>query len=264
MDRPEPDPDMLTIGPLDELPGVRHAFFGRGGGVSEGPYRSLNCGFGSGDVAANVAENRARAMARIDLDHDRLVTAYQVHSNRVAVVERPWPRDRAPQVDALVTTRPGVALGVLSADCAPVLLADPKAAVVGAAHAGWRGALAGIVEAVVEAMVELGARRADIVAGIGPTIGRRSYEVGPEFPAPFMEQARDNRDFFRPAPRDGHFMFDLKGYVARRLAAAGVGNAQILPGDTCTQEARFFSYRRARLRGQRDYGRGLSAIYLQS
>lgn len=254
---------MLTIGPLNGLPRVRHAFFERTGGVSEGFYSSLNCGFGSGDAPERVAENRARAMACIELDGDRLVTPYQVHSNRVAVVEAPWPRGEAPQVDALVTRTPGLALGILTADCAPVLLADAEAGVVGAAHAGWRGALDGVLGSVLGAMAELGARLERIVAGIGPAIGQRSYEVGPEFPAHFLAQGEDNRDFFCPAPRAGHFFFDLKGYVARRLAVAGVQHVKILPCDTCAEDARFFSYRRAVLRGEPDYGRGLSAIYLE-
>jgi hypothetical protein len=254
---------MLTIGPLNELARVRHAFFGRRGGISDGHFASLNCGHGSGDDRDKVTRNRSRAMARFDLDDGKLVTAYQVHSDRVAVVTEPWEPGAAPQVDGLVTKQPRIALGVLTADCAPVLLADGKNGVIGAAHAGWRGALGGILQAVVDAMVELGAQREEIVAGIGPTIGQRSYEVGPEFPAPFLEQAESNGDFFYPAPRDGHFMFDLKTYVARRLGHAAVRKVHILPCDTCAEEDRFFSYRRTCLRGEKDYGRGLSAIYLE-
>jgi len=263
MNRPDSEPDMLTTSALNAVPGIRHVFFGRGGGTSQGLYASLNCGFGSGDDAANVARNRARAMAQIDLDERRLVTAYQVHSNRVARVERPWAPGDAPKADALVTTCPAIALGILSADCVPVLLADPAAGVVGAAHAGWRGALSGILEAVVAAMVELGAAHKGITAGIGPAISHRSYEVGPEFPAPFLAQNPGNQDFFHASPRPGHFMFYLKGYAARRLAATGIARLQILPCDTCAEEGRFFSYRRACQRGESDYGRGLSAIYLE-
>ncbi len=254
---------MLTIGPLNDLPGVRHAFFTRCGGVSEGPYQSLNCGFGSGDDKQKVAENRARAMAQIDLEADRLVTAYQVHSDRVAVADRPWSLDERPKADALVTREPGLALGILTADCAPVLLADHKAGVIGAAHAGWRGALDGVLEAVVAAMQDLGAQSKRIVAGIGPCIAQRSYEVGPEFPGRLFEQSADNDDFFCPAPRAGHFLFDLKGYAARRLARLGIGSIQCLPCDTCGEPQRFFSYRRTCQTGERDYGRGLSAIYLE-
>jgi YfiH family protein len=254
---------MLTIGPLNDLARVRHAFFTRRGGVSEGPYGSLNCGFGSGDDKAKVAENRSRAMARIDLEAERLCTVYQVHSARVAVADKPWPLDRRPKVDALVTRERGLALGILTADCAPVLLADVEGGVVGAAHAGWRGAVGGVLEAVVAAMQDLGAERKRIVAGIGPCIAQRSYEVGPEFPGPLLEQSADNGDFFCPAPRAGHFLFDLRGYAARRLARLGVGSIQCLPCDTCAESDRFFSYRRACQLGESDYGRGLSAIYLE-
>ncbi len=253
---------MLTIGPLNEVARIRHGFFSRDGGVSDGLFASLNCGYGSGDDPAKVTENRARAMTRLDLDGSRLVTAYQTHSTEVAVVEEPWDREDAPRVDGLVTTQPKLALGILTADCAPVLMADAKARVVGAAHAGWRGALNGILEAVIEAMVELGARRDTIVVGIGPMIGQRSYEVGPEFPAPFLEQAEGNGALFCLGRREGHFMFDLKDYIARRLDRAEVKRIQVLPCDTCAEENRFFSYRRACLRREKDYGRGLSVIYL--
>lgn len=255
---------MLTIGPLNELPNIRHAFFSRAGGISGGLFTSLNCGFGSGDDVTKVAENQSRAMNRIDLTGDRLVTAYQVHSKRVALVEDVWARDDRPEADGLVTRTPGIALGILTADCVPVLLADAKAGVIGAAHAGWRGALDGILEAVIDTMVEQGATRDNIIAGIGPAIGQRSYEVGPEFPAPFLEQAENNSDFFAPSRRAGHFMFDIKNYAARRLGQGGVKRVKILPCDTCAEENRFFSYRRACLRGEKDYGRGLSAIYLES
>jgi YfiH family protein len=254
---------MLTIGPLNDIARVRHGFFSRRGGVSDGAYASLNCGYGSGDAPDKVTENRARAMARLALEGARLVTAYQTHSVDVAAVEKPWRREQAPRVDGLVTREPRLALGILTADCAPVLMADTKGYAIGAAHAGWRGALNGVLEAVIEAMVELGARRETIVAGVGPTIGQRSYEVGPEFPAPFLEQTENNGDFFYPARREGHFMFDLKGYIGRRLGRAGLRKVQILPCDTCAEEDRFFSYRRACLRGESSYGRDLSAIYLE-
>ncbi len=254
---------MLTLGPLNEIACIRHGFFSRNGGVSEGAYESLNCGYGSGDAAEKVSENRARATAMLELGGGRLVTAYQCHSAEVAVVEEPWDRKDAPKVDGLVTRRPRLALGVLTADCAPVLMAEHGGRAIGATHAGWRGALGGVLEATIEAMVALGAEREAIVVGVGPTIGQRSYEVGLEFPAPFLAQSEDNGDFFYPARREGHFMFDLKGYIGRRLGRAGVGRVQILPCDTCAEEDRFFSYRRSRLRGESDYGRGLSAIYLE-
>jgi hypothetical protein len=201
-------------------------------------------------------------MALMELGDAPLVTAYQCHSAEVAVVEAPWDREDAPKVDALVTRRPRLALGILTADCAPVLMADAEGRAVGAAHAGWRGALGGVLEATIEAMVAIGAERDAIVVGVGPMIGQRSYEVGPEFPAPFLARSGDNSDFFYPARREGHLMFDLRGYIARRLGRAGVGRVQVMPCDTCAEENRFFSYRRSCLRGESDYGRGLSAIYL--
>jgi YfiH family protein len=254
---------MLTTGPLNDLPAVRHGFFCRTGGVSEGLFSSLNCGYGSGDDKAKVSENRRRAMAQIDLEGERLVTAYQVHSPDVVEVRQPWAREEAPEADAMVTRTRGLALGILTADCVPVLFAEAEAGVVGAAHAGWKGALTGVVEATVAAMKALGAEPKRIVAGIGPAISQRSYEVGPEFPAPFLEQDARNADFFCPGPREGHFHFDLKGYVARRLTAAGLSTIQTLPCDTCAEDERFFSYRRACHRKETDYGRGLSAIYLE-
>lgn len=254
---------MLTIGPLNDLNHVRHAFFTRQGGVSEGLYASLNCGVGSDDRPEHVAENRARAMAHLDLSPDRLATVYQVHSDRVETVDEPWAYESRPQADAMVTNQPGLALGILTADCVPVLLADAETRVIGAAHAGWRGALSGVLGNTLAAMERLGAKRDKVISGIGPCIAQRSYEVGPEFPEPFIEQSDDNRDFFCPALRDGHFLFDLKGYVARQLCKQGVGGVACLPCDTCAESERFFSYRRATLNKEADYGRGLSAIYLE-
>lgn len=254
---------MLTAEPLARLSGVRHAFFGRQGGVSEGAYSSLNCGLGSGDDPERVAENRAIALAGLDLAAERLATVYQVHSARAAVVEAPWSAEARPKVDALVTRTPGLAVGVLTADCAPVLLADARAGVVAATHAGWRGALAGVVEQALAAMAGLGARPADTAAAIGPCIAQASYEVGPEFPGPFLAQDPDNSAFFAPSERQGHFLFDLKGYVARRLARAGVREVAILAADTCAEPERFFSYRRACLNKEPAYGRLLSAIALE-
>jgi len=254
---------MITADALNRIGRVRHAFFTRAGGVSEGAFASLNCGFGSGDDPARVADNRARAMARLDLAGGRLATLYQVHSTEVAVVEKPWPIGQMPHADAAVTAMPGVALGVLTADCAPVLMADAEAGVVGAAHAGWRGALDGVIEAAVEAMCRLGAERRRIAAAVGPCIQQRSYEVGPEFHARFVAADPGNADFFVAATRDGHYLFDLPGFVARRLGALGVGAVEVADDDTCADSARFFSYRRATLEGERDYGRGLSAIALE-
>jgi len=253
---------MLTAEVFSGLNGVTHGFFTREGGVSTGVYASLNCGQGSADDPANVRENRARAVARLGLGSGALATAYQVHSADVAVVETPWPIDERPQLDALVTRTPGVALGILTADCAPVLFADADAGVVGAAHAGWRGALSGVLEATVSAMVDLGATPERVFAAIGPCIGRSSYEVGPEFRAEFVTDDSATADLFEPAPRAGHFLFDLARYVARRLNTLGLAGIDVLPFDTCADEARFFSYRRTTKNGGGDYGRGLSAIRL--
>lgn len=248
---------------LKELPGLRHGFMTRAGGVSEGIYASLNCGYGSNDEAARVAENRRRAAARLALPGDALVTAYQTHSTRIAEVTAPHAPDNAPEVDAMVTDRPGIALGILTADCAPVLLADAGARVIGAAHAGWRGAVSGIVEETIAAMERKGARRARIVAAIGPCIGADSYEVGPEFPAPFLAQDPANARFFHPASRAGHFLFDLAGYVEARIRAAGISAIERTPADTCAEPDRFFSYRRTTQQGLRDYGRLVSLIALE-
>ena len=253
----------VTVGTLNALEGVRHGFFTRKGGVSAGIYASNNCGLGSGDDRDAVTTNRARAAARLDVAPDRLVSLHQIHSATAIAVEAPWPPERNPRADAMVTKTPGIALGVLGADCVPVLLADVEARVVGAVHAGWKGALAGVIEAAVAAMAALGATPARIAAGIGPAIAQRSYEVGPEFPAPFLAQDEHNAAFFCPAVAAGRWQFDLKGYVASRLDRTGVRHPAILPHDTCAEEALFFSYRRATKRGERDYGRLLSAIALE-
>ena len=254
---------MLTISLLNDLPGVRHAFFTRQGGVSEGLYSSLNCGLGSGDRREHVLENRARAMALLELGPERLATPYQTHSAEAVAVTEPFAENARPEADALVTNRPGIALGISTADCVPVLLADPGARVIGAAHAGWRGALDGILQATVAAMEAIGARHEFIVAGIGPAICQRSYEVGPEFPEPFLAQEESNGELFCPARRAGHFFFDLKTYVARRLVKLGLAGVEAMPCDTCSEESRFFSYRRACQRGEPDYGRLLSAVALE-
>lgn len=255
---------MIQARPLAELDGVQHRFFTRRGGVSAGLYSSLNCGYGSGDQPDNVRENRRRAAAAFELGELDLLTVHQIHSTDVLTVgDQRWNSPGAPKADALVTDRPGVVLGVLAADCAPVLFADGDAAVIGAAHAGWKGALGGIVDTTIAAMERLGARRERIRAAIGPCIGRDSYEVGPEFPAPFVAQDASNTDFFRPAARAGHFLFDLAGYLAHRLARAGIASASITGHDTLAAGDDFFSYRRNTLAGVRDYGRGLSAVALR-
>jgi YfiH family protein len=256
------EPPVLTAPGL-AADGVRHAFFTREGGVSEGIYASLNTGFGSDDAADAVAENRRRAMAALGADH--LNTVYQVHGTTVITVSDAWDNRKAPpEADAMVTDVPGLAIGVLSADCAPVLFCDAGAGVVGAAHAGWRGALAGVAEATVEAMEALGATRRSIAAAIGPAIGPRSYEVGPEFPASFLAQDAANEAFFRPADRDAHHLFDLPGYLVKALHAFGIADVGWIGADTVTAPDRFFSYRRATLTGERDYGRLLSAILIEA
>jgi hypothetical protein len=254
---------MITLDLLDHDPGIRHAFFTRQGGVSSGFFASLNCGFGSGDAAETVARNRAIAAERLGFSPDRLVTCHQIHSNTVITVEKPWPRDAAPRADGLVAAVSGIALGILTADCAPILFADAVANVIGAAHGGWRGALGGIIEATLDRMEALGAKRARIRAGIGPCIAQRSYEVGPEFPQQFLAHDPASAAYFAPALRAGHFMFDLPGYIERRLARAGVATIGRAPHDTVAEESHFFSYRRACLRGEPVYGRTLAAIALR-
>jgi YfiH family protein len=255
---------MITAPVLDDAPGIRHGFFTRRGGVSEGPYASLNCGLGSADDPERVRVNRARAMARLGLNEAALATSYQVHSATVAAVERPWPAAARPHVDGLVTRTPGVALGILTADCAAVLLADTEARVIGAAHAGWRGAWSGVIEATVAAMEGLGAEKARVVAAVGPCIHQESYEVGPELVARLTKSEPDANRFFRPSKRRGHARFDLPAYVASRLAALSLAAFEGSRFDTCAGKDRFFSYRRVTLNGGGDYGRMLSAIVLES
>jgi YfiH family protein len=253
---------MLQASSLSALPGIRHGFFTRGGGVSDGFYDSLNGGLGSGDKPARVAENRARMAAALGVAADHLVTAYQIHSPDVVVAEAPWTRAGAPRADAVVTRVRGLAVGVTTADCGPLLLADREAGVIGAAHAGWKGALAGVIEAAVAAMERLGAARARTVAALGPMIRQPSYEVGPDFVARFAAADPANARFFAPAARDAHAMFDLAGYIASRLERAGVGRIEDLGHCTYADAARFFSYRRTTHRAEPDYGRHVNAIAL--
>jgi len=244
------------------LAGVTHGFFTRQGGVSRGIYGSLNGGAGSADDRDAVAENRRRMAARFGLGREHLLGLYQIHSAEVVTVQEPWPENERPRADGMVTNRPGVALGVSSADCGPLLFADAEAGVVGAAHAGWRGAFTGVGEATLAAMERLGAARARITAVLGPTISRAAYEVGPEFVTRFMEAGRDNARFFTPSTRAEHAMFDLPAYIGARLTAAGVGRFVDLGLCTYGDEERFFSYRRATHRGEPDYGRLIAAIAL--
>jgi len=250
----------MTLTPIraDALDGIAHGFFTRQGGVSTGIYASLNGGQGSKDTAQAVDENRARIRAHLGIE--ALVSVHQVHSPRAEVVTGPWAGPK-PQADAMVTGQPGIGLGILTADCAPVLFADREAGVVGAAHAGWKGALTGVLEATLEAMETLGADRARVTAVVGPVISQRAYEVGPEFLDRFLDEDPDNARFFAGG-RDDRAMFDLPGFCLHRLRSAGIGHAEWTGHCTYSDEARFYSYRRACHRGEPDYGRLVAAIAL--
>jgi len=252
----------LTTG-LESVSCVRHGFFTRQGGVSAGLYASLNCGFREGDKTENVVENRSRAASALGLAGENLVVARQVHGTDVAVVKKPWKRADAPEADALATAVPGVGLGVLTADCAPVLFADEKNKVIAAAHAGWRGALAGVLEATVETMRGLGSNPKDIAVAIGPCIAFNSYEVKDDFAGPFMKQDKGNKKFFKPASRKGHLLFDLPGYCAARLSASGIKTVHDVRQDTLTSGNIFFSNRRAFLKSEKGFGVQISIIALK-
>jgi hypothetical protein len=247
---------------LSALPGVRHAFFTREGGVSEGPvYASLNGGVGSGDDRGRVAENRRRMAAHLGVPSENLVSVWQVHSPDCLHVAGPWPGER-PKADAMATATEGVALGVATADCGPILFADPEARVIGAAHAGWKGAIGGVIEATIARMEALGARRAAVTAAVGPMLSQANYEVGPEFVDRFLAEDAGNARFFRPSSKAGHAMFDLPAYNVMRLRRAGVGRVEDLALCTYADERRFYSYRRTTHRGEPDYGRLIAAIAL--
>lgn len=250
----------LEAANLSALPGIAHGFFGRTGGVSQGIYTSLNCGPGSSDDPAAVIENRKRV--RETMGAATLNTLYQVHSPTAVTVTGAWD-GVPPQADAMATAVPGIVLGILTADCAPVLFADAQARVIGAAHAGWKGAVGGVVEATVAAMEALGAKRARIAAAVGPCISQANYEVGPEFIARFAAEDSANARFFVPSGRVEHHRFDLEGYVADRLRAASVDRIETLRACTYARDADFFSFRRTTHRGEKDYGREISAIALR-
>jgi YfiH family protein len=253
---------MLRARSLSALAGIRHAFFTRSGGVSDGVYMSLNGGVGSDDAPSNVAENRARMAATLGVKPERLLSAYQIHSPNVVVAETPWTHDQRPRADAIVSRTPGLAIGISTADCGPVLLADPEARVIGAAHAGWRGALTGVIESTVAAMEQLGAKRSRIVAAAGPMIRQPSYEVGPDLIDRFRAADANNARFFIPAERPGHALFDLAGYIVERLRRAEVAEIEDLGHCTYVDAAQFYSYRRATHRAEPDYGRHVNAIAL--
>jgi polyphenol oxidase len=246
---------------LSAFSNIRHAFFTRQGGVSEGIYASLNGGIGSSDEPDRVKENRRRMADTLNVAPDALISVYQVHSPDAALVEGPWGPER-PKADAMVTKVPGLALAITTADCGPVLFADPESGVIGAAHAGWRGAVTGVLESTIEAMERLGAERSRIVAALGPTISQEAYEVGPEFVQRFTEEAPGHEHFFRPSGKPDHAMFDLPGFIGARLNAAGIGGFTNLGLCTYSDEERFFSYRRTTHRREPDYGRLISAITL--
>ncbi|MGB8315790.1 MAG: peptidoglycan editing factor PgeF [Aestuariivirga sp.] len=245
-----------------KYPGITHGFFGRRGGASQGIFASLNCGLGSGDDRATVMHNRAVVAKALDGSEPQIVTTFQVHSAQALIVSKPWPYDERPKVDGMVTKVPGLILGTLTADCGPVLFVDSSARVIGCAHAGWKGALMGITDSTIVKMEELGAKRENIVAVLGPTISKSAYEVGQEFIERFVEAAAANRIYFTDSVKPGHYMFDLPKYLIDRLKAFGVGAAVDTALCTYTREAEFFSYRRATHRGEKDYGRQIAAITL--
>ena len=246
--------------PALDLPGIRHAFFTRAGGVSEGTYKGLNVGIGSNDERDAVHENRRRAALHLGAAPDRLLNPWQVHSPDAVTVSAPFDGER-PKADAIVTKTPGLAIAVVTADCGPILFADPKARVIGAAHAGWKGAIGGVLENTIAAMEKLGAARGDIIAVLGPSISQTNYEVGPEFEAQFTAQDADHARWFVPSVKSGHFMFDLWGFTLERLATAGV-SASCTGHCTYADESRFYSYRRTTHRAEPDYGRQMSALML--
>jgi YfiH family protein len=250
---------MFCATTLESCDGIRHGFFTRQGGVSQGIYASLNCGLGSRDEAEAVRQNRALVAETLGVSSDRLLTLYQIHSPTAVIVDGPWGGTAA-EADALVTRTPGLAIGALTADCAPVLFCDPQARVIAAAHAGWRGALAGIAEATLAAMEQVGAKRERTIAVIGPSISQRAYEVGAEFKERFVTEEPASEAFFITDEDSGEPHFDLAGYVSDRLSRAGVGTVSDVGLCTYCDETRLFSYRRSQHHGEADYGRQISAI----
>lgn len=254
---------MISVSTLNDVSRVRHGFFTRQGGVSDGIYESLNCGYGSGDDAEKVTANRKIALAMMDQPLTALATVRQEHTIKAVAIDQPFAEDERPVADALVTNKRNLALGVLTADCAPVLFADGKAGVIAAAHAGWRGALGGILESTLNVMTDLGAKLTNIVVGVGPSITRRSYEVDRDFVVAFMAENEENGYFFQESLAEGRYKFDLPGYISRKLSRLGVSTVTHTPCDTCLEADRFFSYRRSRLLGEANYGRQLSAIVIE-
>jgi YfiH family protein len=247
---------------LAALPGIHHGFFTRTGGVSEGIYASLNGGIGSHDAPVRVAENRARMAAALAVRPERLLTAYQIHSADVVTADGPWTPETRPRADAIVTRTRGLAIGATTADCGPVLFADAQAGVIGAAHAGWRGALHGVLEATIDAMESCGADRGRLVVALGPMIRQPNYEVGAEFVARFEAADAGNGLFFAATARAGHALFDLPGYIAARLRGCGIAHIEDVGRCTYAEPQEFFSYRASTHRGEPDYGRHVNAIAL--
>jgi polyphenol oxidase len=242
--------------------GISHGFFDRGGGYSTGIFASLNCGLGSGDDPEKVQLNRQTIARSLGVEATALVSLWQVHGNAVIEVKQPWSADERPKADAMVCRTPGIAIGILTADCAPVLFCDAKAGVVGACHAGWKGALDGVTTNTITAMEGIGAKRRNVCAVIGPTISLQNYEVGPEFITRFTTANASNERFFKPSNKEHHYMFDLPAYLLQRLQQDGVGECHNINRCTYADEAMFFSYRRATHRGESDYGRLMAAIAL--
>lgn len=253
---------MIVSDLLKEQDHIRHGFFTRQGGASDGIYESLNCGFGSGDKTEAVRENRMRVAAKLGIGHSNVLTVRQVHSPRALVADTGWTRDNLPEADAIVTAERRVGIGVLTADCTPILFCDAAGGVIGAAHAGWRGAKGGVIESVVDEMEKLGARRERICVSVGPAISQAAYEVGDDFRENFLAEDKDNEAFFTRRDNSGKPHFDLPGYCQKRLTLAGIEAIEQMGLCTYGDESLFYSYRRAVHRGEADYGRQISAIVI--
>ncbi|MBN8648129.1 MAG: peptidoglycan editing factor PgeF [Caulobacterales bacterium] len=256
--------ELLIVGAqnLENLTGIKHGFFGRKGGTSTGIYASLNCGFSSNDNPKNVKQNRQKVCDYFGVELGNLLNPYQIHSNIAQYIDEPFRKD-GPRVDAFVTGKKGIAIAILTADCAPVLFADEKNGIIGAAHAGWQGAFNGVLENTIDLMIEKGAMVENIKAAIGPCIDQESYEVSQEYYDRFIEQSQDNIQFFNDAIEPQKYQFSLKKYCASRLEKAGITNIEILKHDTCALENDFFSNRRRNKAGEPDYGRNISVIMLE-
>ncbi len=249
----------ITCPKLSTTPFINHGFFTKNGGVSEDIYASLNCGYGSGDDFAKVSENRRRVAEK--MAGGKLCTVHQIHSAAAIIVETPWEHKDAPQADALVTSKPNIILGILTADCLPILFADSKNHVIAAAHAGWKGAFSGIIETTLTKMYNLGAENSEIMATIGPSISKDSYEVGAEFFDNFIKQSPINSQFF--IPQNDRYLFDLAAYAEHRLSQAGISQINIIAKDTYSNDNEFFSYRRSCKHSDPAYGRQISTIMLK-